>query len=83
MKIKNSKGFVSQFCSDIDYENLILEVYHDGQFFALLSSEGVDGTVSIQFPNNIEGEISISETVGLESFIKMLRSFEVSLQNRR
>lgn len=40
--------------SDVEYENLISEIYCDGEFIALLQQEDGDDNIKIEFQNNIK-----------------------------
>ncbi|MDX6039418.1 hypothetical protein [Scandinavium lactucae] len=38
--------------SDVDYENLIAEIYCDGEFIALLQQEDGEGNIKVEFSSN-------------------------------
>lgn len=57
-----------RICSDLDYENLIAEIYCDGKFVALISHEGDASNLRIEFPGSDQNEEAIARQVDLDSF---------------
>ncbi len=52
--------------SDVDYEQLIAEIYCDGKFVALLSQDdGVDN-LKVVFPDGTASNAAIVRSVGLD-----------------
>jgi hypothetical protein len=46
-------GLKIQICSDVDYENLIAEIYCDDKFIGLISQENAIGEFMVEFPKAI------------------------------
>lgn len=42
-----------QICSDVDYENLIAEIYLEDKFIALISQENGIGNFMVEFPKAV------------------------------
>ena len=61
-----------QVCSDIDYDNLMAEIYIDGNFTALISDENASGEMEIKFPRASNTK-AIELKVSLDAFEDALK----------
>ncbi len=64
--------FSTILATDLDHEEVYVEIYLDGKFVALINQEnGVDDKV-IEFPGPDVSEDLVCREVGLDDFMKML-----------
>lgn len=68
-----------QVCSDIDYENLIAEVYKGDKFVALVSHEDSTGDYIVEFPGPEQHEAAIARKADLSTLLAALREAQAKL----
>lgn len=61
-----------QICSDIDYENLIAEIYVDDRYVALVSREDRAGPFLVEFPGPDQNEAVIARKVDFQTLVAAL-----------
>ena len=72
-----------QVCSDIDYENLIAEIYVDDQYVALVSREESNGPLLVEFPGPNQNEAVIARKVEFQSLMAALYEAHAKLGSGR
>ena len=65
--LKN-KGFETVIASPPDYDRLVCEIYHDGEFFALVSQERREGLFDLETPGPDLPEKGVIRKVDLSGF---------------
>jgi hypothetical protein len=55
-------------CSDVDYDNLIAEIYYDDKFVALISQEEGPSKLKVEFSGPTQNEEAILRKVDLDWF---------------
>lgn len=68
-----------QICSDIDYNNLIAEIYFDEKFVALISQEDGVSNLKLEFPGLNQNEEAVIRKVDLDWFQEALLVAKKSL----
>ena len=65
-------GYRIQICSDVDYDQLIAEVYIDERFVALVSHEDPVGEYFVEFPGQDQNEAAIVRKVEFSTLLAAL-----------
>lgn len=58
-------GLKVLICSDVGYDKLIAEIYHDGKYVALISQEDGPDRLVVEFPGPGMNEQAIARQVDL------------------
>ncbi len=58
--------------SDIDYDKLIVEIYFEGRFVALLNQDRGPDNVTIEFPSPDQSDSAIVRAVPLDGFMEAI-----------
>lgn len=69
-----SKSFKIVVCSDLDYEQLIAEIYYEEKFVALVSQEEGPSSLKLEFPGQNQNEEAIIRRVDLKGFQEALEA---------
>ena len=77
------KAYRIQVCSDVDYENLIAEVYVEGKFVALVSREDLSQGFCVEFPGPEQHEPAISRRVDLLTLLEALDEAKAQLAGKQ
>lgn len=68
-----------QVCSDVDYDNLIAEIYCDEKFVALISQEEGVSNLKVELPGPNQNEAAVIRKVDLDWFQKALQEAKKKL----
>lgn len=71
--------FRIQVCSDVDYDKLIVEVYVDEKFVALVNQERDDGVLEVVFPGPDQNEPAVTRHVALPTLLEALEEAKKEL----
>ena len=74
-------GYRIQICSDVDYEQLIAEVYIDAQFIALVSHEKPDAEYFVELPGSNQNEAAIIRKVEFSTLLAALAEARARLDS--
>jgi len=73
------EGLRVQICSDVDYDNLIAEIYYRGKYVALISQENGPDKLVVEFPGPDMNEDVIIREVDFDWLLNALREAKIKL----
>lgn len=73
-----TKDYEVTICSLPEYDNLVAEIYVGGVFIGLMSQEGGNKNIDIEFPINNDGKLT---KINLEIFEKSLSMAKNKIKN--
>jgi hypothetical protein len=68
-----------QVCSDVDYERLVVEIYQNEKFVALISQEGANRELAVEFPGPDQNQSIVLRKVELNWFKMAIEEAERAL----
>lgn len=81
--MKQDPKLETVIASDVDYAELIAEIYSDGKFVALVSQDDGIKHLKVVFPGCDGNEVAIVRNVGLEWLKQALVQAEIALVDGR